>query len=459
MGGKTIYDSLQRRVRDEYDVEKTVKTSERGTILLIRHKQTKARYIFRSFAGVGEAYNKLLAISCPHLPKIEAVAEKDGQAAVLEEYIPGDTLAYILEGPPLSTDQAKDIAIQVCRALAVLHGLGIVHRDIKPENILLRGSEAVVIDFDASRISKPENTSDTRIMGTTGYAAPEQYGFSQTDARADIYALGILLNEMLTKQHPATQLADGALRPVIERCIEVNVDKRFASAEELMCVLESGPIRKKKRLKPLFLPALAILAGAAVVLLWLKAQPEPKLQSSNRGFSTPQLLDIHTKEWTGPANTVHTNFTYDLDGDGEEEDYVFGLATDLEHSNIGLSGYDSRFPAPGMSSQLVIAPGVGTFVSDNSTDPVPAFASLLENVTFTLYCAEQQGTSEPEVWSTDNLNGIWPNTVCLLLEAEDAGTWLYEYTAELNGETLIARGVSIVQPGSVPPGSASGEVS
>lgn len=454
MGGKIIYEALLRRVREEYDVEKTLKSGDRGVILLIRHKQTKTRYVFRSFSGVGEAYRKLLDVSCPHLPKIEDTAEKDGQVAVLEEYIQGDTLAYLLEGPPLSEDQAKDIAIQVSRALAVLHSLGIVHRDIKPENILLRGSEAVVIDFDASRISKPENTSDTRIMGTTGYAAPEQYGFSQTDARADIYALGVLMNEMLTKQHPASRLADGCLRPVIERCIEVNVDKRFSSAEELIAALGASETRKIKRPGRFIFPALALLIGASAAFLWFRAkQPVSTVLSSENNTSNTWLLNAPIPKWRGPATTMHTDFTYDLDGDGEEEDYVFGFASDLEHSYVGLSGIDSRTPIPGSPSQCIVAPGVGSYISPRDTEPVPEFGSLLENITFTLYCVEQQGTSEPQVWSIDNLNGIWPGTVCILFEAEDAGTWIYEYTAELNGKTLTARGISNVRVV-----TASGEV-
>ena len=69
----------------------------------------------------------------------------------------------------------------------MLHGFGVVHREIKPENIIIRGAQAVLIDFDASRMVDPEKNSDTKILGTTGYAAPEQYGFFQTDVRADIF--------------------------------------------------------------------------------------------------------------------------------------------------------------------------------------------------------------------------------------------------------------------------------
>ena len=85
--------------------------------------------------------------------------------------------------------------------------------DVKPENIILRGSEAVLIDFDAARLHKPEHEMDTQILGTTGFAAPEQYGLSQSDLRTDIYSVGILINVMLTGEHPSKKLAEGENGP------------------------------------------------------------------------------------------------------------------------------------------------------------------------------------------------------------------------------------------------------
>ena len=101
-------------------------------------------------------------------------------------------------------------------------------------------------------------------MGTAGYAAPEQYGFSQTDARADIYALGVLLNEMLVRQHPAKRLAEGVYLPTISKCIEVNVDRRYGSARELLSALEAVSAEPVGRKKPSFVYKLiALLAVAA----------------------------------------------------------------------------------------------------------------------------------------------------------------------------------------------------
>ena len=154
--------------------------------------------------------------------------------AVLEEYIQGDSLAFLLAGACLTPAEARKITLQLCNALWVLHSMGAVHRDIKPENVIVRGSEAVLIDFDASRIFKSGTNQDTQILGTAGYAAPEQYGITQTDERADIYSLGVLLNIMLTGKHPSKELASGRLGRIVQKCTMVNPKKRYKSVLYLM---------------------------------------------------------------------------------------------------------------------------------------------------------------------------------------------------------------------------------
>ena len=229
-----IYQYLLSSIDAEYETVKTIKNSERGCVSLLQNKQNGTRFIFRHYQGSGEVYRKLLSVSCRNLPKIMEAAEQDGMVAVLEEYIQGDSLAFLLAGACLTPAEARKITLQLCNALWVLHSMGAVHRDIKPENVIVRGSEAVLIDFDASRIFKSGTNQDTQILGTAGYAAPEQYGITQTDERADIYSLGVLLNIMLTGKHPSKELASGRLGRIVQKCTMVNPKKRYKSVLYLM---------------------------------------------------------------------------------------------------------------------------------------------------------------------------------------------------------------------------------
>lgn len=232
-----LYESFLEAVTTEYDTLRVLKQSPRGTVSVVRHKKSGTRYIFRRYSGSGEVYRRLLPVLCPHLPQIMEAAEQDGQTAVLEEYVQGDTLAELLMGARLTEREARQVTMQLCQALHVLHSMGAVHRDVKPENVILRGSDAVLIDFDAARIYKVASESDTQVLGTTGFAAPEQYGIFQSDERADIFSLGVLLNIMLTGKHPSREMAAGKMGRIVRKCTMTAPEQRYQSARALMEVL------------------------------------------------------------------------------------------------------------------------------------------------------------------------------------------------------------------------------
>lgn len=233
----TLYESFWEAVTTEYDTLRVLKQSPRGTVSVVRHKKSGTRYVFRRYSGSGEVYRRLLPVLCPHLPQIMEAAEQDGQTAVLEEYVQGDTLAELLMGARLTEREARQVTMQLCQALHVLHSMGALHRDVKPENVILRGSDAVLIDFDAARIYKDESESDTQVLGTTGFAAPEQYGIFQSDERADIFSLGVLLNIMLTGKHPSREMAAGKMGRIVRKCTMTAPEQRYQSARALMEVL------------------------------------------------------------------------------------------------------------------------------------------------------------------------------------------------------------------------------
>ena len=163
--------------------------------------------------------------------------EMDDGQIVLEEYIGGITVAQIMEVGKYRASGARKVLLGVCDALTVLHNRGIIHRDVKPENVLIEKSGRVVlIDLDASRVESSAN-KDTVILGTVGYASPEQLGLAQTDARTDIYAAGVLYNVMLTGRHPSVTITSGKAGRIVRKCTAVNPKDRYQTAAELWSAL------------------------------------------------------------------------------------------------------------------------------------------------------------------------------------------------------------------------------
>ena len=119
-----------------------------------------------------------------------------------------------------------------------LHANHIIHRDIKPENIFLTDAgEYKLIDFDAARVWKEKQDSDTVCIGTRHYAAPEQYGSQQTDARSDIYSLGVTLRQLLGSGD-----AQPVFLEILAKCTEFDAARRFQSCQELKKALQGTDI-------------------------------------------------------------------------------------------------------------------------------------------------------------------------------------------------------------------------
>lgn len=229
-----MYDWLCGSIDRSFAVEKILRETTRGRVELLRHKTCARRVICRRYKGSAEVYGKLLSVTSDNLPKTLEVAQKDGSVIVLEEFISGETLDELLRDGLMSEPETRRITRGVCSALWVLHSMAAVHRDVKPENIMLSGDRTVLIDFDAARLQRQEADSDTQVLGTMGYAAPEQFGLAQSDSRTDIYAAGVLMNVMLTGKHPSKKLASGRFGRIITRCTQVSPGKRYPDIQRLM---------------------------------------------------------------------------------------------------------------------------------------------------------------------------------------------------------------------------------
>lgn len=202
-------------------------------VLRLRNKENGKDLVLRSFPAPLAAYEKIQSIRQNNLPEVYDVSEMDDGMIVLEEYIDGITVAQVMEIDKYRPAGAKKVLSEVCDALTTLHSRGIIHRDVKPENVMIEKSGRVVlIDLNASRV-KSDASKDTVILGTVGYASPEQLGISQTDARTDIYAAGVLYNVMLTGAHPSVAIASGKAGRIVRKCTAVNPAERYQSAQEL----------------------------------------------------------------------------------------------------------------------------------------------------------------------------------------------------------------------------------
>lgn len=219
---------------EQFEFVKALTDRDGKSAIVLRHKSLGTQIVKHSFDGDASVYGILMGISHPNLPRIYSVETDGKHCEVIEEYINGTTVADILRCGLYTESGVRSVVKSICSALGVLHGTNIIHRDIKPENIMIDSFGNVkLIDFDAARIFKHYQPQDTAFIGTAGFAAPEQYGFNQTDCRSDIFALGILMNVMLTGEHPSKKLYKGKLGKIIETCINIDPNQRFSNVREL----------------------------------------------------------------------------------------------------------------------------------------------------------------------------------------------------------------------------------
>lgn len=170
------------------------------------------------------------------VPKIYECIPDGEELLIIEEYIQGQTLETVIRGTKIREDEAIKILDDLCEIVSKLHHANpaIICRDLKAENIMLDCEHKVwIVDFNISRTYQEGKNRDTVLLGTVEYAAPEQFGFIQTDQRTDIYSLGVLLNYMISGKFPVDGIAEGETGKIIRKCTSIDPENRYQSVEEL----------------------------------------------------------------------------------------------------------------------------------------------------------------------------------------------------------------------------------
>ena len=263
-------------------------------------------------AGLMAEIETLKKLNHPNLPSIVDVIEDQDSFIIVMDYIEGRSLDVILEETGAqSEDNVVEWAIQLCDVFGYLHSRTppIIYRDMKPANVMLKpDGNIMVIDFGTAK-TYDVNYGETTGIGTRGYAAPEQYGgLGRTDARTDIYCLGLSMYHMLTNVNPCvTLVTDKSIRAVnpalsrgldqiIIKCTQDNPDDRYQSCAELMYDLENyqnlEPIYKRKQKSKLF--GFGFILALSVVFL-ISGFVLRHMASNTASFTYEEMLDEAAK--------------------------------------------------------------------------------------------------------------------------------------------------------------------
>ena len=234
--------TLEEESRLSFYRELTVLDEKKNIVLVqdIRNSELCVKKTLDIYSR--DVYEQLASVRIEGVPAVKECVADDGKLIVVEEYVQGRSLKQVLdEQGLLNAEQAYEIAVQLVDILVRLHQLepAIVHRDIKPSNIIIEKNGHVnLIDFNAARHVNADKNEDTRMLGTVYFAAPEQFGFGQSDERTDIYGLGATINYIMTGDKPGAGIAECRFSDILKKCLMVDAKDRYQSAEELRGVLD-----------------------------------------------------------------------------------------------------------------------------------------------------------------------------------------------------------------------------
>lgn len=224
--------------------------NEAHKIYLVKHQNTDKIYVKKVLSVYNPfVYEYLYKNPIVGTPRIIDYCEIDNKLIIIEEFISGISLEEKIKSSDLTESEIIRYTTDLLKILKNFHNANppIVNRDIKPKNVIITEQNSVILlDFNAAKIYSDSEMKDTLLLGTPGYAAPEQYGFGQSSVKTDIYAVGIMLKEMVQ----SVEKYNVKLDDIIKKCTQLNPNDRYLNIEDLeKDILSLNKFNKKNIIK------------------------------------------------------------------------------------------------------------------------------------------------------------------------------------------------------------------
>ena len=256
-------DYLPEDMQEHWTVYECLKESEDSSTFLVKETVTGILCVLKwgrnrqaeFLRNEMEIMEKMADRKLSGIPKTYRIFEENGEVYLVREYIEGMSLAQmVLQKGGISEAEICRISRKICQTAEQFQNPDepMIHRDIKPENIVVTpGGEVVFIDFGTMRSYKKDGSRDTFVVGTRGTAAPEQYGYTQTDQRTDVYAIGQTMLYMVSESYEKNQLSECAvsrrMKKIIEKACSFEPDKRYGGAAQLRRAVEKCQANNRKK--------------------------------------------------------------------------------------------------------------------------------------------------------------------------------------------------------------------
>ena len=245
----TVYECLKE---SEDSFTFLVKETATGILCVLKWGRNRQAEFLRNEMEIME---KMADRKLSGVPKAYRIFEENGKVYLVREYIEGMSLAQmVLQKGGISEAEIYRLSRKICQTAEQFQNPDepMIHRDIKPENIVVTpGGEVVFIDFGTMRSYKKDGSRDTFVVGTRGTAAPEQYGYTQTDQRTDVYAIGQTMLYMVSESYEMNQLSECAvsrrMKKIIEKACSFEPDKRYGDAAQLRRAVEKCQANNRKK--------------------------------------------------------------------------------------------------------------------------------------------------------------------------------------------------------------------